>query len=222
MRISFRRGRETLERFKEKYGLLTLDEIKINRLSTFKRRIVRDVNQNVVGWIMEIRASRRSGRAETVVIEGMDGRALKVHPSNIIVIGNKLFLVESSSSTDTLERLVKYLNIDSHTTPDEIKRKVSKINPLLLKSYAQRMDENVNMELKIKEPRRVDTLKLIEMVEERTREELDDILMKWFLGEIHLDDFLDAIERLNTILERLSSIKRALVGDTIPSTEDLA
>ncbi len=211
MRIGIRRGCGDLEKFKEKYGLVALDEIKISRLSAFKRKVVRDVSQNIVGWIIEIRASRRSGKAESVIIEGVNGRAIKVNPSNIVLVGNKLFLVDNNSkSIALLEKLLK----DSDTgIIDEAGKKVRDIDHLLLKRYITEDEKSTCLELMNKQYKKTDVVKLIEMVEERTKEELEDILMKWFLGEIHLDDFLDTIEKLNTMLEKLNSIKRALSGN---------
>ena len=211
MRIGIRRGCGDLEKFKEKYGLVALDEIKISRLSAFKRKVVRDVSQNIVGWIIEIRASRRSGKAESVIIEGVNGRAIKVNPSNIVLVGNKLFLVDNNSkSIALLEKLLK----DSDTDiTGEAGKKVRDIDHLLLKRYITEDEKSTCLELMNKQYKKTDVVKLIEMVEERTKEELEDILMKWFLGEVHLDDFLDTIEKLNTMLEKLNSIKRALSGN---------
>jgi len=211
LRIGIRRGCGDLEKFKEKYGLVALDEIKISRLSAFKRKVVRDVSQNIVGWIIEIRASRRSGKAESVIIEGVNGRAIKVNPSNIVLVGNKLFLVDNNSkSIALLEKLLK----DSDTDiTDEAGKKVRDIDHLLLKRYITEDEKSTCLELMNKQYKKTDVVKLIEMVEERTKEELEDILMKWFLGEVHLDDFLDTIEKLNTMLEKLNSIKRALSGN---------
>jgi len=211
LRIGIRRGCGDLEKFKEKYGLVALDEIKISRLSAFKRKVVRDVSQNIVGWIIEIRASRRSGKAESVIIEGVNGRAIKVNPSNIVLVGNKLFLVDNNSkSIALLEKLLK----DSDTSiTNEAEKKVRDIDRLLLKKYITEDEKSTCLELMDKQYKKTDVVKLIEIVEERTKEELEDILMKWFLGEVHLDDFLDTIEKLNTMLEKLNSIKRALSGN---------
>ena len=220
MRIGIRRGCGDLEKFKEKYGLVALDEIKISRLSAFKRKVVRDVSQNIVGWIIEIRASRRSGKAESVIIEGVNGRAIKVNPSNIVLVGNKLFLVDNNSkSIALLEKLLK----DSDTDiTGEAGKKVRDIDHLLLKRYITEDEKSTCLELMNKQYKKTDVVKLIEMVEERTKEELEDILMKWFLGEVHLDDFLDTIEKLNTMLEKLNSIKRALSGDIQLAVEDVS
>lgn len=220
MRIGIRRGCGDLEKFKEKYGLVALDEIKISRLSAFKRKVVRDVSQNIVGWIIEIRASRRSGKAESVIIEGVNGRAIKVNPSNIVLVGNKLFLVDNNSkSIALLEKLLK----DSDTSiTNEAEKKVRDIDRLLLKKYITEDEKSTCLELMDKQYKKTDVVKLIEIVEERTKEELEDILMKWFLGEVHLDDFLDTIEKLNTMLEKLNSIKRALSGDIQLAVEDVS
>jgi len=220
LRIGIRRGCGDLEKFKEKYGLVALDEIKISRLSAFKRKVVRDVSQNIVGWIIEIRASRRSGKAESVIIEGVNGRAIKVNPSNIVLVGNKLFLVDNNSkSIALLEKLLK----DSDTSiTNEAEKKVRDIDRLLLKKYITEDEKSTCLELMDKQYKKTDVVKLIEIVEERTKEELEDILMKWFLGEVHLDDFLDTIEKLNTMLEKLNSIKRALSGDIQLAVEDVS
>ena len=199
---------------KSRYGLKAITDLSIPELKTLSHKIVKKITGKVIGWILEIRINRKGGKVEKVLIATLDDKAIALDPSKILLLNDSLYYIEPSD-TKLFDEILESSNHNyEFINKNKVLEKIAglkKINNINIETPIDRYKDNIENIL-IKDHKNKTTVEIVGEMEEKVKKEIEELFLKWFLGEVPLDDFTDSSEKLNKILEQLIVIRKALTG----------